>query len=193
MNEMLQNNAVIGPRETRNMTKNGLNIVQLLERSEDDQYIGLGNNGFENINLEGDDIPTIHCTKDVVINYAGDHISIENHTGNTSISCESAHDTDLTFSAVINIDDIIIQDIITDRRMGRRIQHLFSIILAYWAMKMRQKDIDILKTQRYLHQTKHSTRNTTRKRGSSHDWRNRGSNCSKDHLDTKVRHSRSLT
>lgn len=38
---------------------------------------------------------------------------IENHTGNTSTPCKSAHNTDSTFSSVSNIDDMSIQYIIT--------------------------------------------------------------------------------
>lgn len=74
-----------------------------------------GSSRCESINVEEDEIPTIDMTNDAIIEYVGDHIYIENHKGNISTSCNSAHDTDSTFSSIINIDEIIIQDIINEQ------------------------------------------------------------------------------
>lgn len=74
-----------------------MEIFQTIEQSDDDQSNEPGSRGSENINLEEDEIPTIDLTNDALIDYEGDHIPIEYHTGNTSTSSESAHDTDLTF------------------------------------------------------------------------------------------------
>lgn len=91
-----------------------METIQLLEQSNDEQSSQTGNSGYENINLERDEIPTINLTNDAVIYYVGDNIPIENQTGNKKPSCESAQDTNSKFSSVINKDNIIIQDIITN-------------------------------------------------------------------------------
>lgn len=115
MNEMMQGNAGNKPTETAIMKRIALDIVQLLEPSDDDQANVPDHNGFGNVETEGHDIPTINLTSHAIIYYVIDHIYTEHYTGNKSTSFESAHDTDSTFSSVINIDDIIIQDIISDQ------------------------------------------------------------------------------
>lgn len=97
------------------MTQRGLGIVHLLDRSEHDQSIRPRNNGFGDINMEGDDMPTTVLTNKASIHDVGDNIHIENHTDKTSTSCQSGQDTDSTFSSSINIDDITIQNVITDQ------------------------------------------------------------------------------
>lgn len=57
------------------------------------------------------DIPTIDLTSDKVLDYMGNHISSNNDTGQTSTSCTSAHDTDSTFSPLIILNDVIMNNI----------------------------------------------------------------------------------
>lgn len=108
-------------------------------------------------------------------------MSIENYTGNVSPSSESAHDKDSTLSSVINIDNVMIKDIITDQaewkgqcstasQPSRRTENISidesdgNDTQGYRYFK---------KPQRYLHQAKNSSNNTTRKWRWSHEWRYR--------------------
>lgn len=65
--------------------------------------------------MEEPDIPKNDLTEDVMMVDVGKHVLHGNYAVNTTTSCESAHDTDSTFSLFINVDYIIKQDIINDQ------------------------------------------------------------------------------
>lgn len=84
MTNILNDNEDAGPVQTTSLKERGLEIVQILEQCDDDQSNDPGSSGCENISLDEDEIPTIYLTNDAAIEYVGDRVPIENHTGNMS-------------------------------------------------------------------------------------------------------------
>lgn len=67
MDEMLQGNSGTNPAEKTSLTQRGLDIVDLVEQSDDYQAIELEHNDIENIDTEEHDIPVIELTSDAII------------------------------------------------------------------------------------------------------------------------------
>lgn len=115
MNEMLQCNADTDRVETARLSRRRMDIVHILQQSDDNQGQIPAHICLHDINTEEHYIPTIDLTNDAIIDYIENQVPNKQHTSSTSTSCKWANDTDSTLSSIINIDGRIIQDINNDQ------------------------------------------------------------------------------
>lgn len=82
-NEIQQGNAD-DPAESASLSQKGLDIVKVLEKSDNNEYNGQRQILFDNKDMEKHDIPTIDLTTEVMIDYA------ENHAPNDYYTCSKS-------------------------------------------------------------------------------------------------------
>lgn len=88
---------------TSNQLQCHLSLIQIIERSDEEQNGYLIHKHQNNDSGDDQDILKFDLTNGVVLKYIGNHTFDNKDTEYTSTSCTSTHDTDSTYESVINM------------------------------------------------------------------------------------------